>query len=192
MTIGLPITDFIALCVVTAEYNLDISIDDLILQAERDKDTGLREYHLDPNRFSDYFFLIATRLGYINYPDWNQISKALYHIPKLHSVFTDMTFREWISPMLSLTWMWANDSEDDIYTLKNAIDDEYYSDKSCREYYMRFYPDWVIEDGCRFNMKFRELLKNSETLTSSTLKKFFEYDNFTRNIVQIYTRQLAF
>ena len=78
-------------------------------------------------------------------------------------------------------------------TQKQAEKDESYSDLHCRVLYCwgvfgDDFSDKHVFEGHKFNKNFRELLANSENLTSEVLINFFVSDSYAQRIREIYTR----
>ncbi len=188
MAFGIPVTDFLALCFITARYNPDIAIDDLIIRWNTYEKNSSRTFCYDATNFQDYIFLFATRLGYITYSDWDKIWDKIFSTPKQESKFSTITLRQWIAGMLSFTWASSTDHEDNVFTQKMAEKDQIYSERYCREQYLRENTKGNIILGARFDQRFRELLSHPETLTSEVIINFFISDDYAQRILKLWTR----
>ncbi|MCA1917216.1 hypothetical protein [Methanospirillum hungatei] len=89
--------------------------------------------------------------------------------------------------MLSLTWASSTDNEDEVFTLKMAEKDQFFSEKHCREEYLRENTKENIILGDRFEKRFRELLSYPETLTSEIIINFFISDDYAQKILKLWT-----
>lgn len=187
MSLGIPVSDFIALCIITARYDLDIFLDDLVVLWEQYEKLSSRRFVSIFSNFTDYILLFSTWLNFISYGDWEQIWEVIHKVPKENSLLSDITIREWIPPMLSYSWVDSNDSDDIAFTLKQAEKDEFCSDLHCRELFMCYASEKNIQEGIRFNKIFRQLLADNENLASEVLINFFVSDSYAQRIREIYT-----
>ncbi len=90
--------------------------------------------------------------------------------------------------MLPFTWAFSTDHEDNVFTQKMAEKDQIYSERYCREQYLRENTKGNIILGARFDQRFRELLSHPETLTSEVIINFFISDDYAQRILKLWTR----
>jgi len=187
MSFNMPVSDFIALCVIVANYDLNIPIDELMLRWEK-KLKPKRKLRFDQADFPDYVYLFAITLQYIRYSDINIIDDQIHQVPKQNSIFSEMTLNQWIKPMSSETIIGSTDGEDLIFNAKFCdAKDDILLDKEYREHYTIITDEKTIRAGCFFNQQFRKILTDPACYQQDKIGHFLRSNVYAQKILELWT-----
>ncbi|HWQ65404.1 MAG TPA: hypothetical protein VN372_00895 [Methanospirillum sp.] len=175
MAFGIPVSDLLAICLIFAEYDQEVSIGEMLRRAFFYQQTNNSVFGEGESDFATLLHEFAVIKGNISYRERDQSIQDFYNTGSFSPIFYETRIADWILPMLEYGRVYSND-EGESWDHPRARGFHNCTTKSLdrMERQRHEYDDDLISAGIKFNLKMRYFFQTHQNPSPEEIASLFD------------------